>query len=206
MSSGIEKFAARAEINGVLRAFDDRKLADPLFLFSLPYCGNGTGNEVDLLVLLNNWWCDREPVGTLPEGIEYTRICFEKEREREKDTTFRYLFEEGCWSRKVIVEGRALVANAVPGVWRNGSAVGALAREVYLAGFEEIWYRAIDKTRPKEIYLCGAWAKSLAKIVRARVRQIYGPGKPFKLEVLCHPSASLYKQKIWANRDALAEE
>jgi hypothetical protein len=102
------------------------------------------------------------------------------------------------WSRDVIEGGRALFANAVPGVWMNDSALGELDSPIYVHSFKSIWLPIIDKIRPPRIYLCGAWAKPLAKILREGLRY------PAQVEVKCHPVA--YGKVSWTNCDNLSEE
>ena len=78
---------------------------------------------------------------------------------------------------------RPLFANAVPGVWINDSAIGELDSRIYVHGFSTIWLPIIHRIRPPKIYLCGGWAKGIAKILRGEL--CYRA----RVEVKCHPIA-----------------
>ena len=161
MRSGIEDFKNSEHVTNALRAFDDGQFSDPLFHFCFEKCGD----ELDLLALLNNWYCVTTPIGTLRDNINYAQRCYEGGD--KSDPTFRKLF--GTWSRAAIEGGRTLFANAVPGVWINDSAIGALDSPIYVHGFRTIWLPIIDKIRPPKIYLCGGWAKEIGKILRSEL-------------------------------------
>ena len=60
-------------------------------------------NEVNLLALLNNWYCVTTPVGTLPEDIDYAKKCYDGVI--KSDATFRKLFGTESWSRAAIEGG-----------------------------------------------------------------------------------------------------
>jgi hypothetical protein len=191
MQSGIEKFRQDPAVTQSLKAFDDAEFADPLFHWSTMKCGD----ELDLLALLNNWYNVTTPIGALGDNIQYVQMCYEGVI--RTDATFNKLFRTN-WSRDVIEGGRSLFANAVPGVWMNDSALGELDSRIYVRGFDAIWLPIIDAIRPPVIYLCGAWAKPLAKSLREGLRY------SARVEVKCHPVA--YGRVSWANRDNLSEE
>jgi hypothetical protein len=191
MKSGIEKFTLDPAVTQSLKGFDDSEFADPLFHWCIEKCGQ----ELDLLALLNNWYNVTTPIGTLDDNIRYVQMCHDGAI--KTDATFNKLFRTK-WSRDVIDGGRALFANAVPGVWMNDSAFGELDSLIYVHGFNAIWLPIIDKIRPPRIYLCGAWAKPLPNILRQGLRY------PAKVEVKCHPVA--YGKVSWANCDNLSEE
>ena len=109
MKSGIEKFEQNPVVTQSLKGFDDGEFADPLFHWCIEKCGK----ELDLLALLNNWYNVTTPIGTLDDNIEYVQMCYDGVI--KSDATFNKLFR-AKWSRDVIDGGRALFANAVPGV------------------------------------------------------------------------------------------
>ena len=191
MKSGIEKFTLDPVVTQSLKGFDDGEFADPLFHWCIRKCGG----ELNLLALLNNWYNVTTPIGTLDDNVEYVQMCYDGVI--KSDATFNKLFR-AKWSRDVIEGRRALFANAVPGVWMNDSALGELDSSIYVHSFKSIWLPIIDKIRPPRIYLCGAWAKPLAKILRD------GLSYPAQVEVKCHPVA--YGKVSWANCDNLSEE
>lgn len=191
MQSGIENFRQDPAVTQSLKAFDDAEFADPLFHWSIMKCGN----ELDLLALLNNWYNVTTPIGALGDNIQYVQMCYGVVI--RTDATFNKLFRTN-WSRDLIEGGRALFANAVPGVWMNDSALGELDSRIYVRGFDAIWLPIIDAIRPPGIYLCGAWAKPLAKRLREGLRY------PARVEVKCHPVA--YGNVSWANCDNLSEK
>ena len=191
MKSGIDKFKQNPAVTQSLQGFDDDEFADPLF----HWCINKCGDEIDLLALLNNWYNVTTPIGTLGDNIQYAQMCCDGAI--KTDATFNKLFRTK-WSRDVIEGGRALFANAVPGVWMNDSALGELDSPIYVQSFNAIWLPIIDKIRPPRIYLCGAWAKPLAKIPREGLRY------PAQVDVKCHPVA--YGKVSWRNCDNLSEE
>ena len=178
MTSGIEHFKNSEQVTNALRAFDDGQFVDPLFYFCFEKCGD----ELDLLALLNNWYCVTTPIGALRDNTSYAQKCYDGVI--KSDPTFRRLFWTK-WSRAAIEGSRTLFANAVPGVWINDSAIGALNSRIYVHGFRTIWLPIIDKIRPSQIYLCGGWAKGIAKILRGELRY---PAQS-QVEVKCHPIA-----------------
>jgi hypothetical protein len=179
MRSGIEHFNKSELVTNALRVFDDGQFADPLFHFCFD---QKCGDELDLIALLNNWYAVTTPIGTLRENINYAQQRYDGGI--NDDPTLRKL-SWTKWSRAAIEGGRTLFANGVPGVWINDSAIGALDSRIYVHGFRTIWLPIINKIRPPKIYLCGAWAKGIAKILRGELRY---PAES-QVEVKCHPIA-----------------
>jgi hypothetical protein len=86
MRSGIEHFQNSADVTNALKALDDGQFADPLFHFCFEKCGD----ELDLLALLNNWYCVTTPIGTLGDNIDYAQKCYDGVI--KNDPTLRKLF------------------------------------------------------------------------------------------------------------------
>jgi hypothetical protein len=75
----------------------------------------------------------------------------------------------------------------VPGLWRSEQTEGYLGKQIYTQGFQCLWLPVMEEYRIKHIYLCGAWAKGLAKAVRRELRH------RVVVSVFCDPAARATK-------------
>jgi hypothetical protein len=183
MASQVTKFAASENVARALKPFDDDIVEDPLFTWSVM---DKCDYEPSTLILLNNWSNDEGSNNTVAWNVDCTRGYFNHTLEITDETfnrTFDQLFNTP-WSRERIDSRHCLIGNAVPGLWRNKKVEGQLDKNVYDQGLDLLWLPIMEDYHPSDIYLCGEWARTLARSVRAKL-----PNSAFQVTVLCHPAA-----------------
>jgi hypothetical protein len=186
MALQIAEFAQSTTVTEALKPFDDGFLEDPLFTWCVKYKCH---YEPSTLILLNNWDKDRGTNRTTCANVGYCNGYFEHTLPITRDTFNRTfdLFFNTPWSRARINSRFCLVGNMVPGLWRSEQTEGYLGEQVYTQAFHCLWLPVMEEYRIKHIYLCGAWAKGLAKAVRRELRH------RVVVRVFCHPAARATK-------------
>jgi hypothetical protein len=182
MALQVIKFAKSSAVTAALKPFDDGILEDPLLTWCVE---NKCLYEPSTLILLNNWDKDRVINRTVTENLGYCDDYFNHTLLMTGDTynrTFDLLFNT-TWSRDRINSQFCLAGNIVPGLWRNDQTEGYLGDQIYTQAFYCLWLPVVQEYRIKHIYLCGAWAKGLARLVRS---ELHHRGV---VRVFCHPSS-----------------
>lgn len=186
MALQVAEFAGSNAVTKALKPFDDGILEDPLLTWCVK---NKCDYEPSTLILLNNWDKDRGSNKKVAWNIDYCRGYFDHTLKITRETynrTFNQLFNTP-WSRERINYRFCLVGNMVPGLWRNEQTEGYLGEEIYTQGFYCLWRPVMEAYRIKHVYLCGGWAKGLAKAVRSQLRH------RVVVRVFCHPAARATK-------------
>ena len=194
MAAQLVRYLEASFVCDAMLPFDGDDWTDPLFDWSLDRCNNG--EPLETLLLLNNWYNQTPPIGGLEQNRRYVQDCYNRvisnrPMMRQDDPTFWNLFEPSGWSRRAIDDGRCLVVNMAPGIWRSDKTTGSLTRQIYTEALVVLWLPMIRLYQPRRIYFCGAWARRLSTLWQRDF-----PNSTIR--IACHPCAWTRR---WNNGD-----
>jgi hypothetical protein len=151
---------ASSAVGNSRKPFDDSSMMDPPFKATLL---NHCTHPVNLIVL-TDWWKSIAPGqnGTVDTNVEYFEKCYTGVY--RGDLTFRQLFENRPhpmygiprgWFHEVVCQGKAIITNAVLGMWQSNSVVGPLSAAEHYTGMTKWWLPLALKLKPVKVFLCG---------------------------------------------------